>query len=215
MSCSDLLADMPQAKVEQNWAQSSNVDFHQNTRGFSLIETLVALGILGVVIAAASTSLIKNLYYNHRAEILFEGVHAAQTVLDDLRFEDISNLPSTGTDSPRTVTSQSKRQYKVYVTYCKTSQYCSSESVRQLHVRVEFKSRTVYETETVFTEFGSSADDDNASSSSSSSISSASSSSAVSSSSSSSSSSSRSSSSSSSRSSSSSSSRSRCRTYRC
>lgn len=214
---------MREVQVSQNTTGTEISELHQRTRGFSLIETLVALGILGVVIAAASASLMQNLYQNHRAEILFEGVHAAQTVLDDLRFEDISTLPKTGTDSPRTVTSQSKRQYKVYVTYCKTSQYCSSESVRQLHVRVEFKSRTVYETETVFTEFGSSADDDNATSSSSSSISSTSSSSSVSSSSSSVSSSSSSSvsssSSSSSRSSSSSSSssssRSRCRTYRC
>jgi prepilin-type N-terminal cleavage/methylation domain-containing protein len=195
--------------------------------GFTLIETLVALVIVGLAVAAATSSLMTNLTFNRKAERAFEGAQAAQTVLDEIRKEDVSTLPASGADSVRQISTQSRRTYDVYVSYCTDGTYCTDNDVRQLSVRVEHKGAVVYQTQTVFTAFGttSSASSSSAgstsssvSSSASSSVSSSSSSSVSVSSSSSASTSSASSSastSSSSSSRSSSSRSSRCRSYRC
>ena len=130
----------------------SNPDFRGFT-GFSLLEVLVALGILAVAIAAALTSITTNLKANHKAELSFEGAQAAQTVIDQIRSQDIATLPTSGTDTARQIQVKDGRTFDVYVTYCATPAYCTSNEVRQLTVRVNYKGQSVYRTETVFSMF--------------------------------------------------------------
>ncbi|MCB0338858.1 MAG: type II secretion system protein [Bdellovibrionales bacterium] len=119
--------------------------------GFTLIETIVALGIVGVVLVASTSAFIYHLRSNHEAELRYEGAQAAQTVIDDIRYIDIDTLPASGTDDPRHITMNGTRTYDVYVTYCSDPTYCTSEDVRQLHLLVEHDGEKLYETETIFT----------------------------------------------------------------
>ena len=120
--------------------------------GFTLVEVVVALAIMGVVIAASTTSFITHLRANYTAELIFEGEQAAQSVIDDLRYEEVSSLPLNGTDSPRNITMNALREFQVYVTYCPEDTYCSSDTVRHLRVRADYRGERVYQTETVFTQ---------------------------------------------------------------
>ena len=128
--------------------------------GFTLIETLVALVIVGLAIAAASQTLALNLQSNRRAEVLFEGAQAAQAVIDDIRGEPVDMLPESGTEGVRKITSNTRRTYDVYVTYCADATYCTSPTMRQLDVDVEYQGAQIYHTQTVFTQFGAVTDDD-------------------------------------------------------
>jgi prepilin-type N-terminal cleavage/methylation domain-containing protein len=122
-------------------------------QGFTLIEVLVALAIMGVVLAASTSSFITHIRANYSAEIVFEGEQAAQSVIDELRYIDVASLPISGTDVPRSVTMNALRDFEVYVTYCPEESFCTSDMVRHLRVRAEYRGEAVYETNTVFTQF--------------------------------------------------------------
>lgn len=189
--------------------------------GFSLLELLVAIAILTLVVVSANQSLSTHVQSNHAAKIRGEAAQAAQSVIDQLRFNDVDTMPTTGSDAARTVSMDGTRNYDVIVSYCVDNDYCTSNDVRHISLVVTFQGGTVYSTETIFTDLGSPGGSGTSSSASSgggigsSSSSLSSSSSSSSSSSYSSSSSSASSSSVSSSSSSSSSRRRRCRWWRC
>lgn len=128
--------------------------------GFTLMEALVALTIVGIAIAVTTATLITNLKSNRHAEVIFEGAQAAQTVIDDIRYLEVEYLPTTGTFGPREVTANSRRIFEVFTTYCSDAQYCATSTVRQIAFRVAYQGKTVYETQTVFTKFGDPSDDD-------------------------------------------------------
>ena len=130
----------------------SSENFHSEV-GFTLVEVIVALAIMGVVIAASTTSFMTHLRANYSAEIVFEGEQATQSVIDDLRYVEVSSLPDSGTDAPRSISMNELRDFQVYVTYCPEEVYCSSDMVRHLRVRADYRGEAVYETETVFTQF--------------------------------------------------------------
>ncbi len=127
-----------------------------NTRskGFTVLEVLVALALLAVVIASASSSLVTHQSYNHDGEVRSEAAIAAQTVLDEIRQLDIKTLPTSGFENPRIKTLNSNRPYSVVVTYCANLTLCSSNTVRHLSVEVKHRDKVVYNTETVFTDLG-------------------------------------------------------------
>jgi prepilin-type N-terminal cleavage/methylation domain-containing protein len=128
-------------------------------RGFTIIETLIALVIIGIAVAAASSTLITNLKSNRHGQLAFEGAQAAQTIIDQLRYDTVANMPTSGSDSVRQVTSQTNRRYDVYVSYCADNTFCSSNNVRQLSIDVKHNDITVYTTQTIFTQFGAASDD--------------------------------------------------------
>ncbi len=119
-------------------------------KGFTLVELLVAIAILTTVIASINLSLSTQLKANHFAKIREEGTKAAQSVLDNLRFEKVQSLPTSGTQPAVSVTVDPSRIYDVLVTFCPDS-LCTSNDIRSIGVEVKLKGETVYKTNTVFT----------------------------------------------------------------
>jgi prepilin-type N-terminal cleavage/methylation domain-containing protein len=117
--------------------------------GFTLLETLVALGILSIAMSMTVSCLFFNLRSNTTMKIRYEAIQAAQNVLDDIRFLDPSTL--TGTRQEDIVISN--RSYRVNVSYCRNPALCISTDSRHVTVEVSYKSQLVYETDTVFSKF--------------------------------------------------------------
>ena len=115
--------------------------------GFTLLEVIVSLGILGTFVAISSTALVQHIRENFKNHKRYEGIQAAQTVLDKVRFEDISSLTGSRTES----VTIGGRTYAVEVLYCQLSQYCISAEIRHITVRVTYRSDKIYETDTVYT----------------------------------------------------------------
>lgn len=111
------------------------------------MEVLVSLGLLGTFLAISSMSLVQNIKENFKNQKRYEAIQAAQTVLDKIRFENISTLKGARTD---TVT-VGNRTYSVVVLYCQMAQYCISEEIRHITVQVLYKATKIYETDTVYT----------------------------------------------------------------
>lgn len=121
----------------------------KNQSGFTLLETLVALTVVGIVMSMSVTTLMNNLHSNLRAQVRYEAIQAAQAVLDDLRFTAVDELVG----SPESDVTVSERTYHVQVSYCRIASLCTSDDSRHITVEVFYKSELVYETETVFSKF--------------------------------------------------------------
>lgn len=121
----------------------------ENERGFSLLETLAAIAVLSIFLPVVTSSFLSNLRHNLNSQIRYEGIQAAQSVLDELRFQDISELAPE--PSPRIV-AIGQRTFQVQVSYCEISSYCPSTEIKHVSVDVTYDSELVYETDTIFTE---------------------------------------------------------------
>ena len=110
------------------------------------MEVLVALGILGTMIAISTSSLMQNLGVNLNNQKRYEAIQAAQTIMDQIRFEDVTTLSGPRTE---TVTIGS-RTYSVVVTFCAISAYCISNEIRHITLQVYLNSKKFYETDSVF-----------------------------------------------------------------
>ena len=119
--------------------------------GFTLLETLVALSIFAFVSAGVATSFISNLRLNKQAELRGGAIMVAQQVLDELRSQDPTTLLSTGSDASRSVAVGNKT-FTVDVSYCNPSTYCTSTSIRAIHVAVYYKGVSQYAVDTVFSQ---------------------------------------------------------------
>ena len=120
-----------------------------NSRGTSLIETVAALAILGIALAAAVPAFMIQLETNTFAEHHSGAVAAAQQVMEDLRFQDPSTLPSAGAAPPQTIAAGSE-VYTVIVRFCVQSSFCDSNS-RHVRVEVFHDGQQIYSVESVFT----------------------------------------------------------------
>ena len=120
-----------------------------STSGFTLLEILVALGVLSTMISIATSFFMFNLRNNMNTQIQYEAMQAAQGVLDELRFEDISTL----TGSPTERVTIGSRTYSVAVSYCQISSFCLSDEIKHIAAKVTYKDQLVYETDTVFSKF--------------------------------------------------------------
>ena len=119
------------------------------TRGFTLIEVIVALAIFGILLASVPMSYIVQMRFNTHAENTFLATSAAETVLDALRMETIKNLPSHG-DRQETLTINSK-DLEVITEFCKNSKYCDS-ATRHISIKVLLNEKVLYTVETVYTQ---------------------------------------------------------------
>jgi type II secretory pathway pseudopilin PulG len=120
-----------------------------NARGASLIETVAALAILGIALAAAVPAFMLQMETNTFAEHHSGAVAAAQRVMEDLRFQDPSLMPSAGASSPQSVAAGSE-VYEVITRYCVNSDYCDTNS-RHVRVEVYHDGQEIYAVESVFT----------------------------------------------------------------
>jgi prepilin-type N-terminal cleavage/methylation domain-containing protein len=122
----------------------------QGERGVSLVEVLLALLILGIVLAGMVPSFLAFLDVNTRNEERTGAVQAAQTVLESLRLADPAMLPSGGASQPQPIR-VGERTYQVVTRYCVVSAFCDSDS-RHLAVEVLHEGNLLYSAETVFTQ---------------------------------------------------------------
>lgn len=122
----------------------------QTEQGFSLVEVLAALTILTITLGFAAPIFIGQRVNNLNSEIRTGAVAASQQVLDRLRRTDPSGLPSTGSTTETPTVMGYTYQARIY--YCETSSYCDT-TTRQLRVEVNYNGKTVYNVETVYTQF--------------------------------------------------------------
>jgi len=121
--------------------------------GFTLIEVLVALTIMGIISVAMAPSFISHARMNTMSEKKTEAIQAAQMILDGTRIQDMSSLPTSGSATAVSV-DIGDRVYEVVVKYCEASQYCPptvSNNTRHITAEVFLDGDEIYELQTVFT----------------------------------------------------------------
>ncbi len=118
--------------------------------GFTLIEVLVAVALFGIVTAGMVPAFLVYLKQNVNAQIKTEAAMAAQQKLDELRVEDPSDLPSSGSDPIETI-KVGDHDFDILVTYCADPSYCALDT-KQISVEVNYKEKRVYALQTVYTD---------------------------------------------------------------
>jgi len=118
-------------------------------KGFTLVESLVALSILGIALAAMMPGFLTQTDVNTLNEERWGAVEAAQQVMEELRQVNPGSLPTSGSAATQVVT-VGNRDYEVVVSYCRRNEYCGSDS-RHLAAEVQFGGRVIYTVETVYT----------------------------------------------------------------
>lgn len=118
--------------------------------GFTLIEVLVAIVLLGITAAAALPAFRAQARFNTKMEIKTGAIQTAEQTLDELRLEDPEDLPTSGSSAWESLT-VGDRQYELRTSYCVNADYCLSERSRHVVVTVKYLDEEIYELETVFT----------------------------------------------------------------
>ena len=122
---------------------------HQS--GFTVLESLVALGIFSIAALAMANAFATNMSFNTLSDIRTGAIQAGQQILDDNRFSDPSSLPSSGASVNENV-QIGNRTYNTTTTYCRNMSYCNSTNVRTVFVEVSYKGKEYYEVETAYTQ---------------------------------------------------------------
>jgi len=117
--------------------------------GFTLLESLVAVAILGIVLSAILPTFLTYLDANTMSEERTGALAAAQETMEQLRQLDPATLPNTGS-SPLQVVSVGQRDFEVMTHFCTANQFCGDDR-RHLLIEVSYGGRTVYSVESVFT----------------------------------------------------------------
>lgn len=123
-----------------------------NERGLSLVETLVALALLGGLAMAVMPAFVSQMDANTRNEHRADAIGLALERLEELRFATPSALPTSGSDSRTAPTAG--LDYEVRTFYCQDTSFCppATAGARHLTVEVWLDGREVYDVATVFTE---------------------------------------------------------------
>lgn len=121
----------------------------QQPQGFTLLEVMVSMCIFMVVSATMANSFMGHLKQNSSTEVRNGAVAAAQQKLDTLRLIDPPAMPSSGSTTESLASGG--RSFSVKTLYCLTPTYCTSNNSRDITVRVSYRGKQVYETETVYT----------------------------------------------------------------
>jgi general secretion pathway protein I len=118
-------------------------------RGFTLLEALIAMAILGIALAGLVPSFQAFMDANSLSEERSNAVAAAQEVMEGLRRADPASLPTSGTSAAQVVT-VGAHEYEIFASYCIESSWCST-AARHVIVEVHFGGQRVYTVESVFT----------------------------------------------------------------
>ena len=118
---------------------------------FTLLEVLVSLSIFSIVSAAIGVAFVTHLKVNMQQELRSGAFSAAQQVLDELRVQDPSTMPTSGSDAVRTLI-VGDRIYSVAVSYCSPATYCTSSHIRSIHVGVTHAGKSQYQVDTVYSQ---------------------------------------------------------------
>jgi prepilin-type N-terminal cleavage/methylation domain-containing protein len=146
-------------------------------RGFSLIETVIALTTLGVCLAYAMPLFLYAKINNSKSEIRTGALIVSQRVFDNIRSKSFNSMPLTdGKNSPvvgtnpvltpaniltptndeKLLTKAMGRQYQTKVTYCEdynTDTTVCSSKYRKFKVEVSYNGSKVYDLEGTYTDF--------------------------------------------------------------
>lgn len=118
-------------------------------RGFSLVEVLLAVALVGVVVMGVVPAFIVCKETNSRNEVRSGALAAAQQVMEEYRHAAPESLPSSGS-SPTQVVTVGERDYEVIAYYCVASAWCDTQS-RHVTIEVSFGNETLLTVESVFT----------------------------------------------------------------
>jgi prepilin-type N-terminal cleavage/methylation domain-containing protein len=121
-----------------------------DSKGFTLLESLVAMGLLAIMLASLVPVLFVFLKANTRNEVRSGAVAAAQQSMEELRQQDPTTMPDEGATEPQVV-SVDRRDFEVVRWYCLAPEYCGDDS-RHVLVEVNLGGKTVYSVESVYTQ---------------------------------------------------------------
>jgi len=121
-----------------------------NHRGFTLLEALVAMGLLAIMLAGVVPVFFSLMATNTRNEARSGAVAVAQQVMEELRQQDPATMPESGTLGPQVV-AVDRRKFEVTRFYCLSSEYCDDSS-RHVLIEVRYGGRTFFSAESVLTQ---------------------------------------------------------------
>ena len=121
-----------------------------NDRGFSLLESLVAMALLSVLLAGVVPVFFVMLKTNTRNEERSGAVAVAQQSMEQLRQQDPAEMPGSGSTYPQVV-SVDNRDYEVVNWYCLLPTYCGDDS-RHVLIEVNYGGKTIFSAESVYTQ---------------------------------------------------------------
>lgn len=119
--------------------------------GFTLLEVMFSLSLFSIILSGLIPAFITQMRFNSASQIRSEGMQAAVQVLDELRMDNPTDMPTAGATTIDSVTIGA-RTFQVTTVYCGDMTYCDSSSNRFIEVSVSYDNELVYNVETVFTQ---------------------------------------------------------------
>jgi len=119
--------------------------------GFSLMEVIISMALIAIISAGAIPAFLFQFQTVTRNELRSGAINAAQEMLDQVRVENPSSLPMSGS-SPVATINAGHRSFSVIVHYCLELDYCAQSNTRHLTVDVSYRGQEIYSVETIFTQ---------------------------------------------------------------
>ena len=116
-------------------------------KGFTLVEALIAVAILGIILAGILPSFISYSRLNTDSEFRTSAVAVAQEVMEDLRQLRLARWPETQVVWSRNM---GGRDFEVLIEH---EPWEDSSNAREVQLQVTHDDRVLYEVETVYTQF--------------------------------------------------------------
>lgn len=124
---------------------------HSSEEGFSLLEVLVSLVLLVMTSAGILPAFLSHFNHITNNEVRSSAYAAAQRVLDEIRVQDPTDLPSSGDGTTQNITISGKN-FQVTPSYCQDSGMCGDVNSRHITVRVRYNGTIYYVVETLYTQ---------------------------------------------------------------
>ncbi|MBW4577297.1 MAG: type II secretion system GspH family protein [Aphanothece sp. CMT-3BRIN-NPC111] len=127
-------------------------NLNKEEQGFSLLEAVVSLTLLTVCLAFSLPLFLYARLNNIRSELRTGAVIASQQILDSLRQQNPTTLPTSGNTTVFPAPTSMGHVYNATIYYCENQAYCGSNS-RQVRVELKNNGTTIYNIEAVYTQF--------------------------------------------------------------
>ena len=129
-------------------------------QGLTLVEAVVAMLMFLVALGGIAPLFMSYTFNAFNNKLQTGAIAISQELLDELREYDISELPNSGTATQLPLPSTESiatisylgRDYNPRIIYCQNATFCDANS-RHIKVEVDYDGATIYETETIYTDF--------------------------------------------------------------